>query len=206
MRVDGAMLPRLVSQWLSSIWSHNTSSLHWWCHLPPLSPLPPGQFGHMSECSSLTSEWSTGVPQGWAHSLLFTVLIHNFSAKSGSNYNQVCQCLSFDCSSLLKEGSTVASISSTKIRGASITDDHTWSLNNTINKKTQQCLHFLWRLKSARLPTILTIYTFYALYSGDYPDQHSMPCSVFWGQLRKLPDRTFSETVHAEPLPSSTLQ
>lgn len=36
----------------------------------------------------------------------------------------------------------------------------------------KDCLHFLWRLKSARLPTILTTFPFNALYSGDYPDQH----------------------------------
>ncbi len=58
------------------------------------------------------------------------------------------------------DSSNVERVSSTKFLGVHITEDITWTTNTmSISKKTQQCLHFLLRLKRASLPPpILTIF------------------------------------------------
>ncbi|XP_073670671.1 uncharacterized protein [Paramisgurnus dabryanus] len=58
-------------------------------------------------------------------------------------------------------GSEVERVRSTKFLGLHISDDLIWSVNTgTILKKAQQRLHFLWRLKRARLPSPI-LKTFY---------------------------------------------
>ncbi len=68
---------------------------------------------------------------------------------------------SVDHPPLTIDGSTVERVGSTKFLGVHITEDLTWTTNVTsLNKKGQQRLHFLRRLKRASLPPpILT--TFY---------------------------------------------
>ncbi len=68
---------------------------------------------------------------------------------------------SVDHPPLTIDGSTVERVGSTKFLGVHITEDLTWTNNVTsLNKKGQQRLHFLRRLKRASLPPpILT--TFY---------------------------------------------
>ncbi|KAL0161476.1 hypothetical protein M9458_045201, partial [Cirrhinus mrigala] len=68
---------------------------------------------------------------------------------------------SVDHPPLTIDSSTVERVSSTKFLGVHITEDLTWTTNVTsLNKKGQQRLHFLRRLKRASLPPpILT--TFY---------------------------------------------
>lgn len=61
---------------------------------------------------------------------------------------------------LFISGSEVERVRSTKFLGLHISDDLTWSINtSTVMKKAQKRLHFLQRLKRARLPpSILTIF------------------------------------------------
>ncbi len=67
---------------------------------------------------------------------------------------------SVDHPPLTIDGSTMERVSSTKFLGVHITEDLTWTTNVTsLNKKVQQCLHFLRRLKRASLPPpILTTF------------------------------------------------
>ncbi|KAK3538471.1 hypothetical protein QTP86_003686 [Hemibagrus guttatus] len=76
-------------------------------------------------------------------------------------------------------------IKSTKFLGVHLAENFTWSLNTTsINKKAQQRLYFLWRLRKARLPPpILTMF-----YRGTI---ESVGCELeekerFWSELDEV--------------------
>ncbi|KAL0160065.1 hypothetical protein M9458_043790, partial [Cirrhinus mrigala] len=68
---------------------------------------------------------------------------------------------SVDHPPLTINSSTVERVTSTKFLGVHITEDLTWTTNVTsLNKKGQQCLHFLRWLKRASLPPLI-LTTFY---------------------------------------------
>ncbi|KAL0157219.1 hypothetical protein M9458_048465, partial [Cirrhinus mrigala] len=96
-------------------------------------------------------------------------------------------------------------VSSTKFLGVHITEDLTWTTNVTsLNKKGQQCLHFLRRLKRASLPPpILTTF-----YRGTIGSVLTSCITVWYGNCSAADRRTLQPTVNTAakiigaPLPS----
>ncbi|MCJ8741284.1 hypothetical protein PDJAM_G00068850 [Pangasius djambal] len=81
------------------------------------------------------------------------------------------------------DSSAVERVSSAKFLGVHITEDLTWTTNITsLNKKAQQCLHFLRRLKRASLPPpILT-----AFYRGTIESVLTSCITVCYGNCSML--------------------
>ncbi|KAK3563536.1 hypothetical protein QTP86_030947, partial [Hemibagrus guttatus] len=130
---------------------------------------------------SSTNTLNTGAPQSCVLStLLFTLLTHDCAAMHSSNhiikfadvmtvvgliskndesaYREEVQQLTDWCKA--NSLSSVEIIKSTKFLGVHLVENFTWSLNtSSINKKTQQRLYFLQRLRKAHLPPpILTMF------------------------------------------------
>ncbi|KAI2668505.1 hypothetical protein H4Q32_005238 [Labeo rohita] len=103
------------------------------------------------------------------------------------------------------DSSTVERISGTKFLGVHITEDLTWTTNVTsLNKKGQQRLHFLHRLKRASLPPpILTTF-----YRGTIESLLTSCITVWYGNCSAADRKTLQRTVNTAakivgaPLPS----
>ncbi len=112
---------------------------------------------------------------------------------------------SVDHPPLTIDGSTVERIGSTKFLGMHITEDLTWTTNITsLNKKGQQRLHFLRRLKRASLPPpILTTF-----YRGTIESVLTTCITVWYGNCSAVDRKTLQRTVNTAskiigaPLPS----
>ncbi|KAL0147043.1 hypothetical protein M9458_057567 [Cirrhinus mrigala] len=112
---------------------------------------------------------------------------------------------SVDHPPLTIDSSTVERVSSTKFLGVHITENLTWTTNVTsLNKKGQQRLHFLRRLKRASLPpTILTTF-----YRGTIESVLTSCITVWYGNCSAADRKTLQRTVNTAakiigaPLPS----
>ncbi len=112
---------------------------------------------------------------------------------------------SIDHPPLTIDSSTVERVSSTKFLGVHITEDLTWSTNTiSLFKKAQQRLHFLRRLKRARLPPpILTTF-----YRGTIESVLTSCITVWYGNCSAADRKTLQRTVNTAakiigaPLPS----
>ncbi len=112
---------------------------------------------------------------------------------------------SVDQPPLTIEGSTVERVGSTKFLGVHITEDLTWTTNITsLDKKGQQRLHFLRRLKRASLPPpILTTF-----YRGTIESVLTTCITVWYGNCSAADRKTLQQTVNTAakiigaPLPS----
>ncbi|KAL0153248.1 hypothetical protein M9458_051423 [Cirrhinus mrigala] len=112
---------------------------------------------------------------------------------------------SVDHPPLTIDSSTVQRVSSTKFLGVHITENLTWTTNVTsLNKKGQQRLHFLRRLKRASLPPpILTTF-----YRGTIEIVLTSCITVWYGNCSAADRKTLQRTVNtaaktiSAPLPS----
>ncbi|KAL0204667.1 hypothetical protein M9458_002685, partial [Cirrhinus mrigala] len=112
---------------------------------------------------------------------------------------------SVDHPPLTIDSSTVERVSSTKFLGVHITEDLTWTTNvMSLNKKGQQRLHFLRRLKRASLPPpILTTF-----YRGTTESVLTSFITVWYGNCSAADRKTLQRTVNTAakiicaPLPS----
>ncbi|KAL0154386.1 hypothetical protein M9458_050352 [Cirrhinus mrigala] len=112
---------------------------------------------------------------------------------------------SVDHPPLTIDSSAVERVSSTKFLGVHITEDLTWTTNVTsLNKKTQQRLHFFRRLKRASLPpSILTTF-----YRGTIESVLTSCITVWYGNCSAADRKTLQRTVNTAakiigaPLPS----
>ncbi|KAI2645345.1 hypothetical protein H4Q32_028858 [Labeo rohita] len=112
---------------------------------------------------------------------------------------------SVDHPPLTIDSSTVERVSSTKFLGVHITEDLTWTTNVTLlNKKGQQRLHFLRRLKRASFPPpILTTF-----YRGTIESVLTSSITVWYGNCSAADRKTLQRTVNTAakimgaPLPS----
>ncbi len=112
---------------------------------------------------------------------------------------------SVDHPPLTIDSSTVEKVDSTKFLGVHITEDFTWTTNVTsLNKKGQQRLHFLRRLKRASLPPpILTTF-----YRGTIESVLTTCITVWYGNCSAADRKTLQRTVNTAakiigaPLPS----
>ncbi|KAL0150016.1 hypothetical protein M9458_054675, partial [Cirrhinus mrigala] len=93
------------------------------------------------------------------------------------------------------DSSTVERVSSTKFLGVHITEDLTWTTNITsLNKKGQQRLHFLRRLKRASLPPpILTTF-----YRGTIESVLTSCITVWYGNCSAADRKTLQRTVNCK--------
>ncbi len=105
---------------------------------------------------------------------------------------------SVDHPPLTFDGSTVERVGSTKFLRVHITEDLTWTINVTsLNKKGQQRLHFLRRLKRASLPPpILTTF-----YRGTIESVLTTCITVWYGNCSAADRRTLQWTVNTAALP-----
>ncbi|KAL0189784.1 hypothetical protein M9458_016883, partial [Cirrhinus mrigala] len=112
---------------------------------------------------------------------------------------------SVDHRPLTIDSSAVERVSSTKFLGVHITENLTWTTNVTsLNKKGQQRLHFLRRLKRASLPPpILTTF-----YRGTIESVLTSCITVWYGNCSAADRKTLQRTVNTAakiigaPLPS----
>ncbi len=96
------------------------------------------------------------------------------------------------------DGSIVERVGSTKFLGVHITEDLTWTTNITsLNKKGQQCLHFLRWLKRASLPPpILTTF-----YRGTIESVLTTCITVWYGNCSAADRKTLQR-----PLPAPAIR
>ncbi len=112
---------------------------------------------------------------------------------------------SVDHPPLTIDGSTVERVGSTKFLGVHITEDLTWTTNITsLNKKGQQRLHFLRRLKRASLPPPILI----TFCRGTIESVLTTCMTVWYGNCSAADRKTLQRTVNTAakiigaPLPS----
>ncbi len=100
---------------------------------------------------------------------------------------------SVDHPPLTIDGSTVERVGSTKFLGVHITEDLTWTTNVTsLNKKGQQRLHFLRRLKRASLPPPILI----TFYRGTIESVLTTCITVWYGNCSAADRKTLQRTVN----------